>query len=588
MKVLENERRYGYNYWADHDRRDNRPLRHHWASVMNRDLTAKKELPRLGPRPDQGRTSRCTGYSGATVLGLESHRIGADLQPSANGLYALARYAATAPGQPLEDTGASYHQVYAQAMKFGIPDERDCPSDADRVLDDIPFEGLIQAQGNLLQPRDWVTIDEDQGTARLDAIDHALEAGHPVGFARGVVRGFGTLRSDEMQGAGYEDYNEDFLGNHAMVVVGYDLQRDTYTIANSYGPYWGSAEAGPGYLYVKRRWLLDAFDLIVVSLLGWPPCPRARHSARTFSSCRPPSSGCWPPPATSTRFWPPTARPTARGRASVGPTSGAVVARSTSSPAPAAASRSRSSGPTSPRPRASPRRSTALASSPARRRLRPKVLDRLPRPWEWSFMPFAMIGSLFSTDGYPDGDLSGPYGARGSVTTDGPTQGPPGPAGPVGPVGLQGPPGRDGKDGMSREEVEAACLRLIEDRAGLQQYSLRMDFGSPATAYELRGLSDPTPQTEDEVWNRVVERCPKLAPVWRMDERCAMINLEGFAYRKSAWAYHKNKVKALKGAVLEAATKLAGRRENEHVSDEYLDQLSLAAEILGINYWSET
>lgn len=280
MKVLEQQRKYTYPI---NDRLPSSPAVLAWPNRVAGRPLGRKELERRIPIGDQLNTSRCTGFASSFMLGHRSYQLNLDLEPSANGLYALGRYAALAPNEPLDDSGASFHQVFVQSMKFGIPDERDCPSDATRVLDDIPFEGLIQAQGQLLTPSEWVTLDDQTGDERLRAIDRLLDNDFPVGGGRHVVRGFGQLRSSEMQGAAYVDYNDDVLGYHAMVIVGYDLERDSYTIRNSYGKDWGSSEAGPGHLYVKRSWVHSMFDLTAITLLG------SRHAPSQAVPPRPPA-----------------------------------------------------------------------------------------------------------------------------------------------------------------------------------------------------------------------------------------------------------------------------------------------------------
>lgn len=89
--------------------------------------------------------------------------------------------------------------------------------------------------------RSWQAIDP----ARLDDIKGQLAGGHPVVFGMRISQSFKQLRGDTV----YDDLDAERTGGHAMVLVGYDEQRQAFKLINSWGTRWGDK----GYGWVSYR-----------------------------------------------------------------------------------------------------------------------------------------------------------------------------------------------------------------------------------------------------------------------------------------------------------------------------------------------
>lgn len=89
--------------------------------------------------------------------------------------------------------------------------------------------------------RSWQAIDPQ----RLDDIKGQLAAGNPVVFGMQVSKSFKDLRGPGV----YDDLESERTGGHAMVLVGYDEQRQAFKLINSWSSRWGDK----GYGWVSYR-----------------------------------------------------------------------------------------------------------------------------------------------------------------------------------------------------------------------------------------------------------------------------------------------------------------------------------------------
>jgi C1A family cysteine protease len=173
-------------------------------------------------------------------------------------------------GEPLQDSGAHFRALFDQAMNFGVLAESDCPWEPGHVNDDPGFDALVNGQTSLLRANNWHTVDSD-GDARHQEVRAALSAGHGVGGAWAVKKGFTRCAS------AFYDLAADgsaFAGNHAMALVGYD--EDRYLLQNS----WGNEFGLDGYVWVPLRFVEEAFDLSVVTLLSVDTSHVLRYDVR--------------------------------------------------------------------------------------------------------------------------------------------------------------------------------------------------------------------------------------------------------------------------------------------------------------------
>lgn len=235
-------------------------------------VPSPSSLPAMATTPygivlDQGNTQACTGFAAKVMLDAALASRGLPGSVSQRALYTQARYALFDANEPMQDMGAHFRAVFTKAMDFGIVPERLCPWDPSAINDSIGFEAVILAQGSLLHPRQWYTLDEE-GDARILLVKSALSQGFPVGGAWRVMRGFHQNNPDLfLRKYGMTVYRHDhdagFTGNHAMAIVAYQTidGEDFFLVQNS----WGTGFADGGRFFVEREYVEAAWDLSVVT-----------------------------------------------------------------------------------------------------------------------------------------------------------------------------------------------------------------------------------------------------------------------------------------------------------------------------------
>lgn len=109
-----------------------------------------------------------------------------------------------------------------------------------------------------LRIESWRRVD----TATLDDVKGELARGHPVVFGMTVAKHFETLKAGEVYvaPAGPGDYG------HAMVVAGYDEERQAFKVINS----WGTGWADNGFGWISYDAFLAHVDRAFVMRAGAP------------------------------------------------------------------------------------------------------------------------------------------------------------------------------------------------------------------------------------------------------------------------------------------------------------------------------
>jgi hypothetical protein len=253
-------------YVLDNDR----PMRPFFAGVPSRSSLPDRWRVWTPDALDQGSTQSCTGFAAKLMIDGTAHSTGKGFRASARGMYTVGRYALYGAGEPLVDKGAHFRSLFDEAMRFGVMHEADCPWDPARINEDPGFEAVIAGQGQKLSISGWYTLDED-GDDRMNAIRSALHQGFPVGGAWRIHKGFQKQWDDAFdRHSGHLFYihqwdTGDYVGNHAMTIVGYDTieGEEYFLMQNSWGPTFGDR----GLFWAHRDWIDTAWDLTVVRVV---------------------------------------------------------------------------------------------------------------------------------------------------------------------------------------------------------------------------------------------------------------------------------------------------------------------------------
>jgi hypothetical protein len=165
-----------------------------------------------------------------------------------------------AHGQQNEDSGTYIRLAFASLRKLGVCGEDKWKYDVLRYAERPDMMAYRTAAENRLDS--FYRIDAT-GDARLDDIDKALYANHPVVFGTLVGREFVEYRGDDHvfyhPGTG--------VGRHAMIICGVRRvgDRRQYWVRNSWGQGWGIA----GYCWLDESYIKhpDTVDLWVPTLM---------------------------------------------------------------------------------------------------------------------------------------------------------------------------------------------------------------------------------------------------------------------------------------------------------------------------------
>lgn len=207
-------------------------------------LTVDKLPRRVDLRPgctaveDQATIGSCT--ANAAVGALEFHRKRLGLTPSDLSRLFVYFNARQLRGDTENDTGATIAECMAAVMAYGAPDAALWPYDVNRWREKPPQEVYQAAQFN--------EAVEYARVSPRDGVFNALALGFPVSFGCFLPASAyqSASASGEMAPPTEQQWLTEEKGGHAMLVVGYDLDREIYIVRNS----WGAAYGDGGYIYI--------------------------------------------------------------------------------------------------------------------------------------------------------------------------------------------------------------------------------------------------------------------------------------------------------------------------------------------------
>lgn len=157
-------------------------------------------------------------------------------------------------GEQSFDTGATLRDTLKSCRQYGLCWEDLWPYDIEK------FD--LQPSNEAYQDAKSRVVTKYQALKSQDAILESIDNYHPVLIAIEVYESFNIINKSNdilsMPAPG-----EVMLGGHAVVFVGYNIEKKLYLVKNSYGAGWGNA----GYFwmpfeyYTQHGWEAWQFDL---------------------------------------------------------------------------------------------------------------------------------------------------------------------------------------------------------------------------------------------------------------------------------------------------------------------------------------
>ncbi|HEX7964847.1 MAG TPA: C1 family peptidase [Gammaproteobacteria bacterium] len=211
-----------------------------------KDLPASVDLrPHCPPVYDQRPLHSCTANAAAAAVQYERkrHGLAPDFTPSRLFIYYNERRLL---GTAHKDAGAPLREAIKVLAKHGDCPEHHWPYEAAKVNVEPPHPCYRDA----VRYRDMVYERVPQDLAHMKGCLAARQA---------FVLAFGVYESSETKEAAkactmpIPKEGEKFLGNHAVMAVGYDDAHGHFILRNSWGPHWGRE----GHFFLPYRYLTD-------------------------------------------------------------------------------------------------------------------------------------------------------------------------------------------------------------------------------------------------------------------------------------------------------------------------------------------
>jgi C1A family cysteine protease len=205
------------------------------------DLSTDPHMPLVW---DQGQLGSCTAHSVGAAWAYASRKAKkARFKPSRLWIYYQER---VIEGTVNEDSGAEIRDGFKVLAKIGVPPEEDwkyviskfanAPS-AKTISDSVHHHAIV-----------YSSVNQEEL-----AIKSVLASGFPVSFGFTV---FESFESEEVAQTGVVPFpspDEDIMGGHAVLIVGYSDRDRTFLVRNSWGPEWGQK----GYFTMPYDYVLN-------------------------------------------------------------------------------------------------------------------------------------------------------------------------------------------------------------------------------------------------------------------------------------------------------------------------------------------
>jgi C1A family cysteine protease len=203
------------------------------------DLTSKMPLVY-----DQGQLGSCTANAIGAAFEFDQVKEGyKDFMPSRLFIYYNER---AMEGTIETDSGAMIRDGMKSVAKVGVCGEDTWPYDISQFTEKPPTKAYTEAKKHqaLLYKRVIPTLHQLQG---------ALAAGYPIVFGFSVYESFMSADVAKTGEVPLPPRNEQMIGGHAVVAVGYDDKIQRFIVRNSWGKSWGKK----GYCTMPYGYLTD-------------------------------------------------------------------------------------------------------------------------------------------------------------------------------------------------------------------------------------------------------------------------------------------------------------------------------------------
>lgn len=216
----------------------------HRPSVMAARPTSFNMTAKMPAVYDQGQVGSCTGNSSAGAFQYAQIKQGiTSWVPSRLFAYLNGRVAEGTVGN---DAGAQIKDVVRGIATYGIVPETEWPYDENKWMD-VP-DAKVYADATANKVLSYLAVDQS-----VDNLCTTLAGDDPIIFGFSVYTAF---EGEDVARTGILNIpgrDEQLLGGHAVLIVGYDDSTRRFTVRNSWGPSWGKA----GYFQMPYEYVIN-------------------------------------------------------------------------------------------------------------------------------------------------------------------------------------------------------------------------------------------------------------------------------------------------------------------------------------------
>jgi len=193
---------------------------------------------------DQKNMNACSANATASLLSLSN----TDIYISRLYLYFCSRWLDNNMILPVQDQGATLKSVFSAISQYNYVDESKYQY-YQHLVNDIPYKHVFEEAFKNKSP----IVSYRQIIPSKHAIKYILyKLQQPIIFGMTIYTNFLDL-TKENDILSMPKPEHEFLGLHAVLIVGYDDETETFDILNSHGIDWGN----DGYFRIKYEYVLS-------------------------------------------------------------------------------------------------------------------------------------------------------------------------------------------------------------------------------------------------------------------------------------------------------------------------------------------
>lgn len=201
--------------------------------------------PALPPCYDQGDLGSCTGNAIAGILHYNEicQKKAPYLTPSRLFIYYNER---VIDGTITEDAGSTLRHGIQAVSRWGYCAENDWPYDIARFAD-VPSDSAYGAAKKEII-KEYMRVNQN-----LNDLRAVIASGHPVTMGFSVYESFESREVRDTGIVPMPGLDEQDIGGHAVLLVGYDDPSSRFIVRNSWGSDWGDN----GYFTIPYEYVLN-------------------------------------------------------------------------------------------------------------------------------------------------------------------------------------------------------------------------------------------------------------------------------------------------------------------------------------------